>query len=592
MIDKLPAEIVLTISIYLQFKDKLNLAITCSRLHDLITGCALYEELNLMKYGKNPHKIIDMFDNNPFDGSQVKTLSIKMHQIPEQLRSRLSTVFPNLSRVIIGKSGEHTARLISRTGDTPPMSRWINTLQIYDMYHDWIEIFHSLRSNIFPHLSELKVGLMYSYSERRIGFNPLYFAPIIKNAPYLTKLVLYDCDINLELLEQVHNGCPHIKTLRLEYVTLVIDTPLPQNIDPAIGVLKLELYNTACFDRSGVFIDYILRKYTNINYFVLDLDRQEYAIDSKLSQYFPNFFDNSDSEHDFNSGSDEVISRLRQDFRTGISVYLDSGATFFSSLPKSIKTLKMDIKSFHSIIEVLGNAHMNLTELDFCDPSLYRNILMNPNQLRHLYKLPSLRTLKIPINSSVQRYKGYSVSSTLTRLVIECQNGPLYIDWLFSIFPSIQHLFIKHSKCNIGGLSDYSAFVHEKYPNLKSLGFRKCTIYPGLLPYVKAAAPNMTTLKLDSVAIITVSKEKTYNIDISGCNLKKFCISLHPNGFYKKLRFYNKFTIQGNDKEPIHVSLGDSLSVTQCSDSLGEIKYTTAIKDIHQEVMDLQISDS
>jgi hypothetical protein len=302
--EMLPPEIILKISRCLRFKDKLNLALTCRRVGDLISRASLHQDLNLFKYGKRPHKIVNMFENNPFDGSQVRTLSIKLPQIPEQLRSQLSTVFPNVSRIIVGKHGDSTARInLEKNYEMkPPLTRWIKTLQIYDIYTDWSEVLHALRSNVFPHLSQLKLGLYYINIERGNGFDPFYFAPVVQNAPYLTKLTFCNCDINLELLEHVHNSCPHITTLRLEHVSVVINTPMPQNINPSNKTLKLEVYNTANFDRNGLFIEYILQKYKNLHYLVMDFYIQSYSIDSKLSQYFPEFYDNSDDEQVFNSG--------------------------------------------------------------------------------------------------------------------------------------------------------------------------------------------------------------------------------------------------------------------------------------------------
>lgn len=270
-------------------------------------------------------------------------------------------------------------------------------------------------------------------------------------------------------------------------------------------------------------------------------------------------------------------------------MYRSASTTFFSSLPKTIKTLKMDIKSINGALEILGNSDMNLTELDFCDPYLYRNILMKPHQLKHVYKLTSLKTLKIPINSSIQeRYRDTIISSTITNLVITCQNGLLYIDWVLEKFCCLQDLYIKHSKCSIRD----SGLAQKVYPKLQSLAIRKCTIYPELLPYLKRVAPDMKNLKLDNIAIVSESKQRVYHIDISDFHLQRFHILLSYVGLSKKLKFYSQFIIQANNKELVHGSFGDIVSVIQNKDTLGKIDYITAIKDIHEKVDALEIGDS
>jgi hypothetical protein len=78
MIRKLPGEIILKISSYLVFQNKLNLAKTCSILYNLISSATLYKQLNLYDGIKNPKEIIKKFERNVFDGSQVKELTLRM----------------------------------------------------------------------------------------------------------------------------------------------------------------------------------------------------------------------------------------------------------------------------------------------------------------------------------------------------------------------------------------------------------------------------------------------------------------------------------------------------------------------------------
>jgi hypothetical protein len=285
MMDKLPSEIILKTSRYLQLKDKLQLAKTCSRLYTLISKITLFEELDFMEFRtESQRQIIKMFQDNMYDNSQVKTLSIGMGMISEQL----SILFPDVTRVILGGYMGFIERSWDRNDKhlKQPISRWINTIQTFDMYSDWPKIFYLLKTHEFPRLLKLKLGYAHSYLEKN-GFNPLYFAPFIKNASYLTDLTLDHCDINLELLEYVHSNCRSIKFFKLDHVAIVIDVcELPQDILPANSVLKLEFRNTTSFDRYGILLNYIAQKYTKLQRLVLDLESDVQYANRRLGEYF------------------------------------------------------------------------------------------------------------------------------------------------------------------------------------------------------------------------------------------------------------------------------------------------------------------
>jgi hypothetical protein len=156
---------------------------------------------------------------------------------------------------------------------------------------------YTLKFNVFPHLTKLRLSHLYSDYERREGFYPFYFMPIIKNTPSLTKLSLEDYDINLAFLEEVHNSCPLLQTLILENVVMVVDAPaLPEDIKPADGILNLEIYDTANLDRNGLLFEYILKKYTGLVFLIFDLNRREDQVNEKLELYFGDFFHGLDSD--------------------------------------------------------------------------------------------------------------------------------------------------------------------------------------------------------------------------------------------------------------------------------------------------------
>jgi hypothetical protein len=288
MVVNLPIEVILELSHYLDFEDKINFISTCHRIYDVIAKTNLYVDLNLLPSKDDTEDIIKLFESKRLEGSQVRILRFKTRHIrDDQLVSRLSAIFPNLTRIINRKEASYSAFAIRTDKISSSMQRWINTIENYNMFSDWYDILPALRDYTFPKLTELKLGYAFDFEDKVIGFDPLCFLRFVKHAPLLTTLRLWNCNINLEFLEEMHASCPHIKSVKLINGVIIVDNDaLPDKMIPANKVAKLAFNYVLILDQHGIFLDYILCKYPNLYHLKMDLiDHPEFA-EASLSRFY------------------------------------------------------------------------------------------------------------------------------------------------------------------------------------------------------------------------------------------------------------------------------------------------------------------
>jgi hypothetical protein len=101
-----------------------------------------------------------------------------------------------------------------------------------------------------------------SFDTKKDGFDIPYFIQHIKNAPALRKLILIDCALDLDFLEQIHTSCSLLISLELigTHIFIKNDTVLAP-ITPADSLLYLELDSNFIFDPSGLLLVCITTKY-------------------------------------------------------------------------------------------------------------------------------------------------------------------------------------------------------------------------------------------------------------------------------------------------------------------------------------------
>jgi hypothetical protein len=251
-------------------------------------------------------KFLEDFKNSDYSGSQVRVLSIDITKISPQLVDQLFDLFPNITRIITYEHSFFSGPAQSHIDQGLLPLPCIHKLEIYNMQYDWPALLPLLKTTRFPRLRELDLGLYYYLEDRSKGFNIPYFLPHIRNAPSLKKLVLKDCAIDLEFLDQVHASCPQLESLRLTLTCILIrNQTLNQPVVPAVSLLSLEIEKACCFDPNGLFLEYIIRKYRCLNHLTLsfykgfdDGDFQRFYKGKGISRYLDNRQYNVENESD------------------------------------------------------------------------------------------------------------------------------------------------------------------------------------------------------------------------------------------------------------------------------------------------------
>jgi hypothetical protein len=215
----------------------------------------------------------------------VKRLSIDITKIPDQLMLQLPTIFPNITEF---RTHIWNDRMRSRGSYfTDTVLQWSNTLEIYDIRCDWIEILPVLKTTVFPRLTALFLGYSYNREDKNEGFDIAYFIPHIKNAPALRELTL--------------DSCALLRSLKLYSTSIVIkQDKLFQPIIPTSSLVYLEIEQPFCFDTNGLLLDYITSKYRCLKELALsfELEYNTFPFDGYYSKVDISPFTDRDSESD------------------------------------------------------------------------------------------------------------------------------------------------------------------------------------------------------------------------------------------------------------------------------------------------------
>jgi hypothetical protein len=294
MILNLPFEVILGIAKHVSFGDKPHLMRTCRRLHDIVSKAST-EYLDLMGYGGNTDMLVRKFRSRDFDGSKVKILRIDLDTLSDEIYNQLPEIFPTVARVI-----NRNNLCFENPNTVCPLLKWKKSIEVCRTSEDWWAVFNFLEQDPLPILNELEIGHEEDDFRMEEIENTLYFLPYIANAPSLTMLTLFNCDISLDLLEKVHDACPHIKYLELSNIFIHInDDILPQDIKLATPMTHLKVWNdTTLFDPKCVFQDYILAKYPNLVYLQLNVNCNAQKAEKSLLELYSGFGGTFESDND------------------------------------------------------------------------------------------------------------------------------------------------------------------------------------------------------------------------------------------------------------------------------------------------------
>jgi hypothetical protein len=162
-------------------------------------------------------------------------------------------------------------------------------------------------------------------------------------------------------------------------------------------------------------------------------------------------------------------------------VYKAEGARILLTLPKTLKTLKMNPTLFDNIIEALDNGQTKPEALEFyrkespTSGKQIQRLFTRSNQLEYLQKTISLSTLTAGFHHSLQTYNEI-ISVSITKLTISVYSGSgnksLKLDWLLSCFPSLKELNVTVSKlCIVRSKTNL-----VQHPHLYRLGILELSV--------------------------------------------------------------------------------------------------------------------
>ncbi|KAI8882357.1 hypothetical protein K501DRAFT_273762 [Backusella circina FSU 941] len=536
MILNMPSEIILGVCHYLDFKEKLCLLTTCSKLNEIVSKGNLYEDLDLLGNQKNIKTIVTRFKSRPHHGSQVRTLRIDMDRLSDELYSQLSDIFPNVTMLKTPIEEDDKKQTTRPSHVISPILKWKNTLEVYHTLHDWKEIKHHLKTSAFPRLKDLEIFCYCDFEDKGNGFNPFYLVPYLKHAPLLTELKLEYADINLEFLEQVHDICPRLHFLSLSESTFIIDdTTLIKTIMPANSIIGLSLHSISSFDKNGLLLDYIVTKYPNLQKLYLFVQNEETFIKDGLRRYFPDYYESIDNVYAMNDPkyvSQQILFNRIAEIKPTLEVYHASGERFFTSLPKTLQTVCLGMSPFDNLVETLSKSDTRITKLSFnCWHWDIEAIFREPNHVRCLQKLTYLKELEIPIYPELQTYVAEIASFSVTKLEIELRMGPCSLVWLLTAFPSLEVLVVRCESNSLEGKEGNHNNPVKIHHHLKRLKISTRNVKLELLTYIKASLPNLEVF--DFAYFFVVSPD--VNMDLSNWNLKKcellFCGDMYNGGY-------------------------------------------------------------
>ncbi|KAI8877266.1 hypothetical protein K501DRAFT_337541 [Backusella circina FSU 941] len=494
MLIALPHEIVLDIAHNLEFKDKLNLMLTCRSFKDLIFNESLYEKLQVFCAKENTERIIKKFENKQFNGTQVKILEIRLNSFHHSLFTLLPKIFPNLTRFITHSEYKEPG------DDVESMLVWKDTIEKYDVQNDFPQLVCLLERNVFSRLTELVLSPNFIEFMRK-ETNDIDMLNCLKHSPCLKKLVFVYCDINLDLLEKTHSSCPHLNTLILRYATIMTsnDALFTRAIVPATRLLNFELdYGVMIIDSHCVFLDYLSLKYPNLQKLKFQANFDKHQVEETINiQYFYN---------------PNVIQSMVSDYESTRRAYFNRGSAFLANLPGTLKLLNIDATIFDHTID-------------------------------HLRNITSLKHLKIKTPLPLPQDADHPVSLSVTELDIDMDgyymsNSMVDLGQILFAFPRLHRLYIWNSNATIVGIES-----NETYPHLHSLSIKQSLADFYLLRFIQRAAPNLKRLTWSLFEKHNISNQAEYNIDLTGYTLDTFNLSISRK----------KYIFDGNHSVDLHI---------------------------------------
>jgi hypothetical protein len=225
-----------------------------------------------------------------------------------------------------------------------------------------------------------------------------------------------------------------------------------------------------------------------------------------------------------------IYQTLRSDLKASLEVCHTTGREFVSTLSNKIRTMRISFDLLGDILEAIAKSNTRPAILEFkTNDWYYPWLLGDPQQIPYIKEITSLKTLKLGLKLPAQVYSQSFSPNRITKLSIHLYNDPFYIDWLFSMFPLLEELYIICGHRLTVRIDENSSFAQgdlvKHFPNLLKLVVKCGKIDQKCFDFFKTTSPNITHLNLEAF-FLPNSPNEHFTIDISGWDLKLCTILL------------------------------------------------------------------
>ncbi|KAI8880495.1 hypothetical protein K501DRAFT_302029 [Backusella circina FSU 941] len=463
MLDRLPHEVILQVNSYLSFYPKLNLAMTCRKFYDKLYTSRLFEDLKVLS--KNQESVMKLLKERNINTSMVKTLHIPLPKHDDATSADFLASFSSVQEFSVDNLHYYTGRVYSQLLDK--FSHLKDTIQRYNSVHDLPFIVQLLKMYSFPNLTSLSLSASAADQTNK----PLN---CLIHTPNLISLELNGSRIFLSFLEELHNRCRYLSTLKLGNGSINLSTEeLPEPIVPANTLKSFTFTLFVSEDILCRFFRYIIEKYPNLK--VLDLNHW--------------------------------LDMPRLYARRGLVTYIvsDTHRAYKKKLPAlmmelfpRLTSLRIEPYLFHDFFQAMSNIPHDLNHLCiYSSGNRYDLFFLLKKSHAFLQSLSTLTSLKVDIKFAKHLYHKRRHHPTIKQLHLFQAHTWIHtphieLGLLLHTYNGVQDLLIQCPGIDLsaGELND----------DVKHVGLIKLSIYASMsgadvIAYVGASLPNVRVLR-------------------------------------------------------------------------------------------------
>jgi hypothetical protein len=231
--------------------------------------------------------------------------------------------------------------------------------------------------------------------------------------------------------------------------------------------------------------------------------------------------------------------------------------------------LKLKVSISENLLQDISNSNVNPKTLKLQHRGRsYGNVFSEYDRIEFIQKFTQLKTFKAIMDCSmVEKYRDVALTS-ITTLFVQISgdlSASFNLDWILSMFPLLEELYMGYSSVGIGGKPSPGA--RKTYPKLRLISIMDCGIHQGFFNYIKVAAPNLNELELsidNRSTIYYYSQDKLeykIHIDLTELNLSRCELLLDDESLSGDHEFRCTIKIKNRSKKVIFHQRNKALGI-------------------------------